>query len=189
MVGNKLAVIFPGMGYNSDKPVLYYTKKIAKKAGFDIVDVTYELPVKSKEIMNDKEGMKGAFEIAIKQVEQQLKEYDFDKYEKIVFVGKSIGTALAAYYDGKNKIGATQIVFTPVPQTFDFLRAGSGIVFHGNADPWCKTEIADPKCKELSLELVIVEQGNHSLETGAVIADIEALQDVMERVELFLNKV
>ena len=27
---NKLAVIFPGIGYHTDKPLLYYGKKLAK---------------------------------------------------------------------------------------------------------------------------------------------------------------
>ena len=79
MFNEKLAVIFPGMGYNGDKPLLYYTKKLAKAAGYDVIDVTYELPVKSKEILNDKEGMKAAFEIALKQVEEQLSTIEFNK--------------------------------------------------------------------------------------------------------------
>jgi len=183
MFSEKIAVIFPGMGYNSDKPLLYYTKKLVKAAGYDVIDITYELPVKAKEILNDKEGMKAAFEIAIKQVEEQLAEVKFDKCENILFVGKSIGTALAAYYDKTYNIGAAQLVFTPVPQTFDFLRAESGIVFHGNADPWCRTDIAGTKCEELGLELVIVEKGNHSLETGNPIKDIQELGTIMKIVE------
>ena len=30
---NKLAVIFPGIGYTKDKPLLYYAGKLAKAAG------------------------------------------------------------------------------------------------------------------------------------------------------------
>ena len=147
MFSEKIAVIFPGMGYNTDKPLLYYTKKLAKAADYDVIDVTYELPVKSKDILNDKEGMKATFEIAAKQVEKQL-------------------------------------VFTPVPQTFDFLRAESGIVFHGNADPWCRTDIVKTRCKELGLEMIIVEKGNHSLETGEVIRDVQELRNIMKIVEM-----
>lgn len=28
----KLAILFPGIGYHTDKPLLYYSKKILKKA-------------------------------------------------------------------------------------------------------------------------------------------------------------
>ena len=30
----KLAVIFPGVGYHADKPLLYYGRKLAKQHGY-----------------------------------------------------------------------------------------------------------------------------------------------------------
>ena len=45
----KLAVIFPGVGYHVDKPLLYYSKKIAAHYGYEIVEVAYgKLPKKVK---------------------------------------------------------------------------------------------------------------------------------------------
>ena len=38
---NKLAVIFPGVGYHTDKPLLYYSKKLAFQNGYEIVEVPY----------------------------------------------------------------------------------------------------------------------------------------------------
>ncbi len=32
----KLALIFPGIGYHADKPLLYYSIRLARNAGFDI---------------------------------------------------------------------------------------------------------------------------------------------------------
>ena len=37
----KAAVIFPGIGYHTDKPLLYYGKKLAKEAGYRIIEVNY----------------------------------------------------------------------------------------------------------------------------------------------------
>ena len=37
----KLAVFFPGMGYTHDKPLLYYSGKLAKEHGYKIVRVEY----------------------------------------------------------------------------------------------------------------------------------------------------
>ena len=37
----KLAVIFPGVGYHTDKPLLYYSKKLASRNGYEIVEVPY----------------------------------------------------------------------------------------------------------------------------------------------------
>jgi hypothetical protein len=37
---------------------------------------------------------------------------------------------------------------------------------------------------ELRLEMVIVEKGNHSLETGEVIRDVQELRNIMKIVEM-----
>ena len=184
---SKIAVIFPGMGYHSDKPLLFFAKRLARKAGYEVVEVSYEFPFKAREIMNDKLRMKEAFTLAVSQIKEQLGEMSFDRYEDVVFVGKSIGTALAAYFDSELEIGARQVVFTPVPQTFDRLRKGAGIVFHGLADPWCSTDIAGEKCAELELPLYKIEKANHSLETDDPIEDLSNLKWIMEKVEAFFG--
>ena len=40
-MGKKICVVFPGIGYHTDKPLLYYSKKYMMAHGYDIVDVTY----------------------------------------------------------------------------------------------------------------------------------------------------
>ena len=70
--------------------------------------------------------------------------------------------------------------------TFEMLKKGAGIVFHGLNDPWCKTEIADARSKELGLELHKIDRANHSLETDSPMEDLVSLQEVMKRVESFL---
>ena len=37
----KTAVIFPGIGYHTEKPLLYYAKKLAKQSGYEITEVPY----------------------------------------------------------------------------------------------------------------------------------------------------
>ena len=38
----KLAIIFPGIGYHSDKPLLYYSRKLAKERGYEeIISLKY----------------------------------------------------------------------------------------------------------------------------------------------------
>ena len=45
----------------------------------------------------------------------------------------------------------------------------NGIVFHGTKDPWIDTSLVKEKCAEKRLPLVIIENANHSLETGDVL--------------------
>ena len=188
MSEKKIAVVFPGMGYHADKPLLYYSKRIARTAGYEIVELKYEFPYKAREIMNDKARMKEAFEIAVSQIKEQVKEISFEEYKDILFIGKSIGTAIAAYFDGELNVGARHIIFTPVPQTFDRLKKNAGIVFHGTADPWCATDVAESKCGEFELDLYKVENANHSLETESPLIDIKNIQDVMDKVNEYIMK-
>ena len=41
-MGKRLAVIFPGIGYHCDKPLLYYSRKLAKEQGYkEIIPLEY----------------------------------------------------------------------------------------------------------------------------------------------------
>lgn len=185
MTGNNknLAVLFPGIGYNNDRPLLYYAKRIAKQKGYDIITINYTFPDKATDIKDNAEKMRKAFELAISQASSQLEKVDFSSYDRIIFIGKSIGTAVAAYYDMEHGINAEHVVFTPVPYTFDKSRNHCGIVFHGTSDPWCDTGLVEEKCRELDLELYNIEDANHSLETSSIDADIKNLAQIVEYLE------
>lgn len=188
MNSRRVAVVFPGIGYHNDKPLLYYTKKLAREFGFDVIEITYSFPFRAKEIKGDKEKMKAAFELAAKQADEQLSSIEFGKCESILFIGKSIGTTVAAYYDKLHAVDAKHIVLTPVPQTFDYLNPGSGIVFNGNADPWCETPLVTEKCKELGVDVYVIEGANHSLETKSAMTDVQNMVDILSRIEYYIEK-
>ncbi|MCR5404159.1 MAG: alpha/beta hydrolase [Butyrivibrio sp.] len=182
MKADKLAVVFPGMGYHIDKPLLYYSKKLAKARGYEVVGISYDFQIRAKDIMNDKETKNEAFLHAVSETEKQLASVNYADFKDILFIGKSIGTTVAAYFDRKNGINARQVVFTPVPETFDHLRDNCGVVFHGTADPWCETALAESKCEELHMELFKVAGANHSLETDDPIIDCCRMQGILEKV-------
>lgn len=46
----KLVIIFPGIGYHCDKPLLYYAKKLAKEHGYEeIVSLKYSYRCNAKD--------------------------------------------------------------------------------------------------------------------------------------------
>lgn len=181
----RLAVFFPGVGYHTDKPLLYYSKKLAKEYGFEIKELSYrDLP---ENIKGNQEKMAEAFRIASGQVEEQLASIPFSDYETVVFVSKSIGTVIAAAYDQEHKIGAKHVYFTPVPQTFEVVRKASGIVFHGLSDPWCENALVEDACEKQNLKLYVYGDANHSLETGETIKDLNELSQIMKVVSDFIK--
>ena len=183
MTTKKLAVIFPGIGYHKDKPLLYYATKLAQSAGYDLIHIEYhDMPEKVK---GDATMMKRAGEIAFEQTEEQLKDVVFDEYEEVVFIAKSIGTVVAAKYVSDHGIKAKQVWYTPVEETFTF--PGNNVVaFIGDADPWSDVNAVKEKAKALGIKMFSYPECNHSLETGNVSIDTRTIHEVMERTEHFI---
>lgn len=183
----KLCVLLPGVGYTTDKPLMYYSGKMLKNEGYDCIFIQYaNLPTNIKD---DKDKKENAFLIALEQTKNQLSEVNWNEYESIVFVGKSIGTIIAAAYGcdmPEVEAEVKYIYLTPLQQTFDYAKNSSGIAFHGTSDPWVETETVEKECKDKNIPLFKYENANHSLETGNVPVDIEYLSDVMEKIREYL---
>lgn len=182
----KLAVIFPGVGYHTDKPLLYYSKKLAKEYGFEVRELTYGSSKGT--FRGTREEMQQAFDSALVQIETELQDIDFSKYEELLFISKSLGTAVAPTFARKHHLTAHNIYYTPVTESLDYMKQ-EGIVFTGTADPFANTEILKQGCEKLGLPLYITEQGNHSLETGNVLDDIEHLSVIMHHTKNYIESI
>lgn len=179
----KLAVIFPGIGYHADKPLLYYSKKIAGQHGYEIVEAGYgNFP---KGVKGSPEKMEEAFYSALGQAEEMLKEIDYSGYEDVLFISKSVGTAVASAYAGKHGIQTRNVYYTPVAASFQFMKR-PGIVFHGTADSWAETEEVRQGCADGGFPLYVTEGAGHSMETGNVLKDLENLRKIMEITEEYI---
>lgn len=179
----KIAVFFPGIGYNCDKPLLYYAGKLAVSKGYELVKVEYSnFPTGIK---GNKEKMEQAFHCGLEQAEKILRNICWEEYETILFVSKSIGTVISAAFSTRHQIQVKNILFTPLQQTFLFAD-GNGIVFHGTADPWADTKNIIEGCEKVNLPFILTERGNHSLETGNILKDLKNLEQTMEQVDKFI---
>lgn len=170
----KLAVFFPGIGYHCDKPLLYYSEKIARQYRYETIRISYT--GLSKE-------MEEAFAGALSQTEKCLEGVVWSQYEDILFVSKSIGTIVACAYAEKYNVSCRNIYYTPLEQTFLY-GPREGIAFHGTHDPWAQTEMIQLKCRENNLPLHIIEDADHSLEIPDDTArNLSILEDVMKETQ------
>jgi phosphoglycolate phosphatase len=183
MNAKKLIVTFPGMGYTNDKPLMYYAIKLAMSKDFDAYCMEYhDLPTK---VRGDAAKMKEAAEIAYGQVCERLEGFDFTGFDKIIFVGKSIGTVLAARYATEHNIHVKQVWYTPVEATFKF-GVKRAMAFIGDADPWSDYSEVVRLAAEAGIPLHTFPGCNHSLECGDVGKDLATLREVMTLTEEFL---
>lgn len=181
----KLAVLFPGIGYTCAKPLLYYAGKLAAAQGYKVLSVAYGgFP---KDVKGDALKMQMCFASAHEQAEQALQSVSWEKCEDVLFIGKSIGSTVAARYARERGVPARLVLMTPLAETFRFT-SGSAIAFHGTGDPWAATAEIQRACREQGIPLHLTEGANHSLETGNVHADLATLVMTMETLEGFMNK-
>ena len=184
---HNIAVQFPGIGYTCDKPLLYYSGKLAMSLGYQVVPVPYTgFP---KGVKGDRQKMAESVLMALDQSEKLLKDIDWDEYDNILFLSKSVGTAISCQYARQHGLKVHNVLFTPVEDTFNFVsgKPGAEIAFHGTADPWAETAIIIRACNEKSVPLYLTENANHSLETGDIKRDIVNLGGVIETVRAFIT--
>ena len=126
------------------------------------------------------------YKIALAQSAEMLSDTDFSQYDVILFVGKSIGTVVAAEIASRSPVPERIhfVLYTPLEQTFSF-PLGDAIAFTGDADPWVKAGIIPELCLVRDIPGYIIPGSNHSLETGSVKEDKRLLQNVCGRVCIF----
>lgn len=180
----KLAVIFPGIGYHTDKPLLYYSKKIARQNGFEIMEIKFTDLDKSA-LLNRKSVIE-LFAKASNQAQAQLEGIDFSAYEQIIFISKSIGTVAASVCAARLHIPAKQVYFTPLEQTFSLVEEGNGLVFFGTADQYADVSEIENLCREKRFSYRIFEGANHSLETGDLESDLRNMTGIIAETEDYL---
>ncbi|MBO6112942.1 MAG: alpha/beta hydrolase [Lachnospiraceae bacterium] len=181
---NKIAVFFPGIGYTNDRPLLYYSAYTLKRKGYHLIKLDFTgFP---DGVFNDEKKMMKCFELALNQAGDELKSVSFNNADDILFVSKSLGTSVAAFYASKHNLPVRHIFFTPLENTLSLVKPGSaGIAFSGTNDPWADYEKIRTACDRRKIHITLVKDANHSLETGEFTADIGILSEIMHSIDEF----
>ena len=183
----RLSVIFPGVGYTADKPLLHVGRRLAERYGYESRILPYGgFPPKVK---GDMDRMRRTFALALSQAEELLSGTDLGAYDDVLFMGKSIGTAVAARIAADSAAGERIrfVLYTPLAETFD-CPLGDAIVFTGSADPWVGgAESPIPAlCEQRGIPCLVIPGANHSLETADPLADVRTLAEVSDRTAAFI---
>ncbi len=187
-----LVVLIPGLGYTCERPLLHYAKTLAKEAGFDdIMPLTFKRVDKTG-LQGNAEKMKEVYLELFEMAKESLAEVEWEKYDNILFVSKSIGTIVATSYEQLLKASRKDlppikhILFTPLEQTFLFPGV-NGIAFIGTSDPWSDTSKVISLSENKNIPIHVYEGANHSLETGNTFKDLEIITDVLNICKDFLS--
>lgn len=182
----KIAIIFPGIGYHCDKPLLYYSRAIVRECGCEeCVNLAYSYD--GGNIRGNAQKMQAAFEALYAQAEKSLERIEFESYDDILFVSKSVGTIIASAYAKKHGITCRNILYTPLSQTFLF-EPKNGVAFIGTGDPWSDVREVISLSEKCGVPIHIYEKANHSLETDNCMNNLTILKDVMKKTVDFLTE-
>ncbi len=179
---SKIAVIFPGIGYTKDRPLLYYAGKIAQSHGFELKFAKYPKLEWNKEKLKDARFLKDAMKKCLGEMDPGASIEELESADELLFISKSIGTVIATAYARDKSLHARHICFTPIENFADYTDGEGVIAFYGSSDPFADPSSIEEICKEKKIESYKIADANHSLETGDVEADIKNLAFVMEKV-------
>lgn len=180
----KLVVCFPGIGYHCDKPLLYYSRKLAAAAGYDH-EIALNYTYRKAGLRGNDAALREAFDALYAQAETQLATVDWAEYDDVLFLSKSIGTAVAAAYARRHGVVCRHALYTPLALTFEFAPQ-KAIAFLGTADPWSDVDAVAARSRANGTPLHLYAGANHSLETADVLGNLDALRDVMQKTQAFV---
>ena len=185
----KLAVLFSGIGYSLERPLLYYAKKLAEEMEYEVISIGFKDLPEKKEGADNAKWLKEVIEAADKQTKKALKGVKFGDYEDIIFISKSVGTVAAAKFAYENELETRQVFFTPLDQAFDYHRTEKGVAYVGTSDPWAPMDEIRVRCRKNKYTMRIIDDGNHSLETGKVVTDLDNFAGVMRELSVVMGGV
>ncbi len=177
----KLTVLFPGMGYTIQKPLLYYSDALLDSLGYDVIRIKYD-----RVDTDIPTGIRQAYEM----MHHFIQEFPWHNYDDIIFVEKSIGTVLGHRYATELNIPAKHFTMTPLAYTFDYMTPGTSCyMLHGTNDSYMDTGLFYEKCNTLGFKdnYTVIEHANHSMEIGNVSADLANLTHFMKLLEKFAS--
>jgi len=177
----KLAVLFPGVRYGEDCPLLYYPGMKYEEKGYELITADYQM--NSEKSLNHLEDYA---KIAVKNVKSQLESKNLSQYEKIIFIEKSIGTVIGMEIEDELVLEhVTHVVLTPIRNTVPLLNEKRKISYMatGSEDGMIDLQNLQEVCKKYRIPLTVIKGVGHRLEKGIdTKKNLKILQDIMRKV-------
>jgi hypothetical protein len=189
-----IAVVFPGMGYTCDMPLLYYATEPLLSRGADVLLVEYGYNRRGEfRSASDEEQTRWFIADVTAALRAALAQRP---YTRVTLIGKSLGTLALGHLLATEQAleNARAVWLTPLLRD-ERLRGqirqwgGRSLFAIGSADPHYDTTLVDEVRGATGGEAVVVEGADHSIEfEGDLSRSLEALGTVMRAVEEFVRE-
>lgn len=187
-----LGVLFPGLHYSNQMPLLYYTAAALLQLGADVleIDTDYSGP----EFQNAPQEQQAAWLAADARAAVETARRH-GQYRRLVLAGKSLGTLSIAHLISDELPQNTVVLWlTPLlhlPPLVETIKGypGPSLFIAGTADPACNLAALAEIQEANGAEAFLAPNANHSLEIpGDIVASIQQMKTAIEAMQVFLKK-
>ena len=185
-----LAVLFPGLRYTCDMPLLFYPFKLLLGRGAEVLQVRADYTQREYQSLppNERAAWLAADAKAAVQAARQVRQY-----ARLVLVGKSIGTialaSLASLEPEAISIWLTPLLHNPLVVTAAEQNRGPALFVAGTADDLYDAAALERIQAATRADAELIRDGDHSLEIeGDFFASLRALEQTMRAVAGFLDR-
>lgn len=190
--GKKIALLYPGLRYSCDKPLLHYTTEILLDRGFDVLQLWADYDNPEFQSFSQAEQTVQLIEDGKALLQAGLKS---SSYSELILVGKSLGTLTIAFIlsQGVNFPEIKTIWFTPLlylpPVSQSVLELTGPVFIAGSqADQTFDYPASSQLSEKPNIIMNIIEDADHSLEIpGDPIRSTQILSSLMANLLEFLS--
>ena len=188
----RIALIFPGLAYNSSMPLLHYSIQAILATGINVLSVDYDYS-NNQEFLQ--QSLREKSEWLLGDVEAALEfATNEEKQEVVCLAGKSLGTLALGHLleTRKNLRKAKTIWLTPLVKNPDLLEQmlsymKDAIMVIGTSDSQYDSHIIDRLNANTQLGGIVIDGANHSLEIeGDVTKSLRVLMQIVTIIQQFL---
>lgn len=167
-MGRRLVVSFPG-ARGCEIPLLYFGAKHFEDMGYEKRFVAYP---GNREI---------TLENVLNNALEVLWDVDWNEYEDVVFVAKSLGTVVSCMVKERLGIPAKLVLYTPLEQTLPYIRRDNGVllVAMGDRDHYLAAPRLTELCEKEGIKCHIEPGVGHRME---VAGDLQRNLEIVFRV-------
>jgi hypothetical protein len=189
---NHLCVIFPGLGYTADMPLLYYSSFVMESKGADVLQVNYDYKTKAFQSLSQEDQYNRIISDATAAYKVGRKQ---SEYKNITLIGKSLGTlALGHLLMTQPELHTANFIWlTPLFRNEAFRLQVMSLAHHalfviGSSDPYYDKQILSGVETSTGGESLVFEDADHSLEIpGKPLESLQVLQRYLSRLEAFVK--
>ena len=171
-MGKSIVFAFPG-GRGTEIPLLYFGAKHYEDKGYEKVFIAH--PSDGSD-----------FEALYENAKEVLKSYDFEEYEDVVFVAKSIGTVVACKVKEELQVDAALVLFTPLKDALPYIKSDNRIVLvaTGERDRHLESERLREHCENEKVPCYIEPDIGHRMEVkNDMVRNLQVIGNVIGRLE------